>query len=168
MATRFEQQMNERMNERISAAVRDHGQEARSPPKVVTLPMRLMQAGKVGDCDTITSLLAMRDGPSTDASDETGVTALMFAARAGHLAAVQLLLSKRAALDAVSTNGSTALMWACASGHEEIVEYLLAKKPRLDSQDKVVRVHLKSWAACVCVSSLPCVFPAARATPTTH
>jgi ankyrin repeat protein len=57
--------------------------------------------------------------------DEHDRTALMFAARQGQIAIVQLLLEHNAGVDLQTNNGRTALMFAARQGHIPIVQLLL-------------------------------------------
>jgi ankyrin repeat protein len=58
---------------------------------------------------------------------DQGFSALMLAARNGHLEVVRLLLAAGADVNAKSSNGDTAMMVAAGKGHTEVVQVLLAK-----------------------------------------
>jgi ankyrin repeat protein len=66
----------------------------------------------------------LNKGATTNADDEDGQTALMFAARKGYMDIVQILLAKGADVKAKSHYGATALMWAEMNRHYEIAELL--------------------------------------------
>jgi ankyrin repeat protein len=72
-----------------------------------------------------------------------GFTPLMFAARAGDLETVRLLVSKKADLDAVSVEEGTALVIAAAVGNEEIALYLLEQgaNPNLTDANGMTPMH---------------------------
>jgi ankyrin repeat protein len=69
--------------------------------------------------------------PSGDAGERGGgnprggLTPLMYAARDGHLNAVQALVENGAKLDAVSGDGSTALLLTTINGHFDVAKYLV-------------------------------------------
>lgn len=54
-------------------------------------------------------------------------TALVLAARRGHLGTVQALIRQRASVDLADKNGLTALMWACKRGYDAIIPLLVAQ-----------------------------------------
>ena len=57
-------------------------------------------------------------------------TALILAARRGHLQTVQALLRREADVHPKDKNGLTALMWACKRGHDSIIPLLIARGER--------------------------------------
>jgi ankyrin repeat protein len=57
-------------------------------------------------------------------------TALILAARRGHLQTVQALLRREANVHLKDKNGLTALMWACKRGHDAIIPLLIASGER--------------------------------------
>ena len=57
-------------------------------------------------------------------------TALVLAARRGHLQTVQALLRREANVHLPDKNGLTALMWACKRGHDAIIPLLIASGER--------------------------------------
>jgi uncharacterized protein len=70
----------------------------------------LLDAIRRGDTSALKSALASKVDPNT--KDETGATALMYAAAYASAADVQLLLEAGADVNAANGFGSTALMWA--------------------------------------------------------
>ncbi len=76
-----------------------------------------------GDADALRSLLVR--GDDADSRDRYGQTALMLAARAGHVAAVEVLLAHGADLDHAAKYGLTALMLAAINDRPEVVRLLL-------------------------------------------
>ncbi|KAI9679647.1 MAG: hypothetical protein M1829_001609 [Trizodia sp. TS-e1964] len=67
--------------------------------------------------------------------DNRGTTALIWAARGGHEAIVQLLLDKGANTEANDIYGGTALICAARGGHEAIVQLLLDKGANTEAKD---------------------------------
>jgi len=72
---------------------------------------------------------------SSDAPDNNGRTALMYASCLGHFQIVKLLLNNGANLHAVSKEGRTALDYASAFGHVEIVILLLNEGANINATD---------------------------------
>jgi ankyrin repeat protein len=68
----------------------------------------------------------VRAGHDVDARDGYGQTALMRAARAGHLEAVDWLIAHRADLDHTSKFHLSALMLAVIGGHPRVARKLVA------------------------------------------
>jgi len=78
--------------------------------------------------------LALESGADVDARDRYGQTALMLAARNGHLASVRVLLEHGAELDSTAKYHLSALMLAVINAHLEIVQLLLdaGADPRIE------------------------------------
>lgn len=64
------------------------------------------------------------DTPVGPASSSNGATALMRAARFGHIRVVRALLDAGAAAGAADDEGNTALLWAASGGHTETLNVL--------------------------------------------
>ncbi|XP_041433192.1 protein TANC2 isoform X2 [Xenopus laevis] len=62
---------------------------------------------------------------NVDASSESGLTPLSYAAASGHLTIVMLLCKRRAKVDLLDKNGQCALVHAALRGHLEVVKYLI-------------------------------------------
>ncbi|XP_060058512.1 protein TANC2 isoform X2 [Erinaceus europaeus] len=69
--------------------------------------------------------LLLESGASVDASSESGLTSLGYAAAAGYLSIVVLLCRKRAKVDHLDKNGQCALVHAALRGHLEVVKFLI-------------------------------------------
>ena len=80
------------------------------------------------------------------AAQVKGQTALMHAARYGHVPVVALLLAAGAAVDQAKADGATALSLAAMNGHTAVVEALLAAGAEVDKADADGRTALL-WAA---------------------
>ncbi len=83
----------------------------------------LLAAALQQDEPTVTRLL--QAGASADLADDTGLTPLMAAARAGNLNLVREFAGSVTNINAVDRNGFSALHYAISEGHKEIVELLL-------------------------------------------
>jgi uncharacterized protein len=83
----------------------------------------LLQAARLGNADTVKSLLA---SPNVDVNgaDANGNTALIEAARFGHDDVVAALLIARADVNLKNRDGKTALILASEGGHDEAVRLL--------------------------------------------
>ncbi|TIC93819.1 Ankyrin-2 [Colletotrichum higginsianum] len=75
-------------------------------------------------------------GLELDAVDDSNMSALSYAAKAGNLAAVELLLARGANVDTVLRKGSTALFWAVRGGNPQIVKALLKKGANVHATDE--------------------------------
>ena len=64
-----------------------------------------------------------------------GLTALMFAAREGHIDIVRLLLDRGANINAINDYERTALMWAANTGHTDVVRLLLDRGANINAVD---------------------------------
>ncbi|XP_061000300.1 protein TANC2 isoform X3 [Muntiacus reevesi] len=69
--------------------------------------------------------LLLEFGANVDASSESGLTPLGYAAAAGFLSIVVLLCKKRAKVDHLDKNGQCALVHAALRGHLEVVKFLI-------------------------------------------
>ena len=107
----------------------------------------LTQAAYFGHAEVVEVLAKLKadgaDGSSAAEVGETPVcptinrkenaeeqTALVLAARRGHLQTVQALLRRGADVHLPDKNGLTALMWACNRGHDAIIPLLIASGER--------------------------------------
>ena len=86
-------------------------------------PAVMRLAAAKGDVPTVAKQL--RAGLAVDTVDDGGETALMEAAKGGHLRLVKYLLSWGANVEAKNKYGHTPLMQAASSGHLEIVKLLV-------------------------------------------
>jgi ankyrin repeat protein len=83
-----------------------------------------MDAALNGHDETVKFLLAMQASP--DAKDDDGWTALMSAARNGHVSTIEMLLKANPdQIDEVTAAGDTALILAACAGHLRAVETLI-------------------------------------------
>lgn len=75
--------------------------------------------------------------------DNSGYTALHYAARSGHLSICRTLLDHGINIDETTNGGATALHRAAMMGHEEIMELLLTRKANhlLQDSDGKTAVH---------------------------
>ena len=82
-----------------------------------------------------------------DAKDKNGETALHWAARNGHEAAVRLLLDHKADVDAKNNDRETALYWAARKGHEVVLKLLVDHKTDVDVKEISYGRTALCWAA---------------------
>ncbi|BCS30466.1 ankyrin repeat domain-containing protein [Aspergillus puulaauensis] len=85
-----------------------------------------------GKIDVVRALLEW-DIRLVDCVDSLKRTALSFAARAGHIETVHVLLVATADINAVDVDGLTALDHAQAAGNRDVVELLEAKLTRVEA-----------------------------------
>ena len=102
------------------------------------LMRELWHVAGIGDVARLEQILAQ--GVDLNASDRTGVTALMRAAYHGELPMIRALIEHGADLDAKDTGGLTALMMAKHSGHAEIVDALLSSGATENAKRRVHKV----------------------------
>lgn len=109
----------------------------------------------------VETLLRLRVAP--DPRDNEGDTPLMWAARTGDVATVNLLLLARADANAVNGNGASALVLAATQTHYGVVERLLRHEGvNADQPDRAGRTALH-WACAL--GAAPCVTVLMRAAP---
>jgi hypothetical protein len=92
---------------------------------------RIFRAVAAGDLEAVRTRLVpgffgLRRAVGVDVRDDRGATPLIVAARAGHMAIVDVLLSSGATSDARDSEGATALIEAAYFGRTAVVERLLA------------------------------------------
>ena len=86
---------------------------------------------------------------SVDACDEeTGRSALMYAAAVDHLEAVQLLIEHKAAVDREDEEGATALTLAASGNKLDVAQFLIEHKATVDKLDSIEWSRLHT--ACYC------------------
>jgi len=101
-----------------------------------TTPQRTIHLGAgLGDLEMIEQELKKNLG-RVSSEDLYGRTALHYAACKGQQDAIELLLSKGAALAAQDYAGRTPLHWAARQGHEKAVELLLGHKADATIRDE--------------------------------
>lgn len=79
----------------------------------------IQEAAGQGDLETLKALLAANKS-ALNSRDESGCSALHFAADRGQAAVVQLLVEAGANLNAADADGQTALHYGAMCGHEEV------------------------------------------------
>ncbi len=104
---------------------------------------QFLEAAMVGDVATIKELL--EQGVDIKSRDKNGLTALTYARRNGHAAAVLLLLNNGADLKYMDRFGDT-LRWASERGHVAVVSLLLDKGANIDLKNE------RNETALVCAS----------------
>ena len=92
-------------------------------------------AARSGNLERVQAILTM-DPHLINSKDENVNTPLHLASRGGHLAVVDLLLAKGAAIDAGDRENSTALDVAAQAGRREIVEFLVANGAEVNHHDE--------------------------------
>ena len=102
------------------------------------LNSKLLEAAEKGDTDKIWELI--EQGADINAQNEDGMTALMYAARYGHLTPelLETLVSHGADVNARDNKGRTALMLSALHGHltPELLEALVSIGADVNAQDK--------------------------------
>lgn len=88
-------------------------------------------------------LRSLIDRGQLHARDNSGYTALHYAARSGHLAICRVLLDAGIGVDVQTHGGVTALHRAAMMGHTDIVQLLLARKadPTVQDSDGKTALH---------------------------
>ena len=94
---------------------------------------RLLEASENGDEGVVVQLLS--EGAHINATDEYGLTPLMWAASSGHERVVGLLLENRADIEARSCYG-TALHNAAEGGYQGVVSLLLEGGADFNAEDE--------------------------------
>ncbi len=106
----------------------------------------LIKSVPKGDAAAVKRLL--EKGANVNALNKEGETPLMIAARNGHIAVVEALITKKTDIDALSyINGITALMEAAQNGHTQIVALLLRVKANANLQSPLSKTTALILAA---------------------
>jgi ankyrin repeat protein len=84
-------------------------------------------AAEAGDLARVQEFLSVSPKPNLERGLDNGATALILAARSGHIAIAELLIENKANPNAVCTDGETALFYA-ASNDVDIYQLLLKHK----------------------------------------
>ncbi|CAL1140221.1 unnamed protein product [Cladocopium goreaui] len=98
----------------------------------------LLQAAEMGDTHTLRQELQLRP-QLREACNSRGETALIVAARLGHVSACKLLVSLRADVEATDSASGTPLAYAAKGKHAEICQLLLEHGADIESVDCGVR-----------------------------
>ena len=102
---------------------------------LIYLGSELLRAAAMGDVTALQyQMIAEEGGTSVDLEEaaENGVTALMLAARGGHVSELILLLSKGASVNSQSRHGVTPLLMAAEEGQLSVVQQLIEKHADVD------------------------------------
>mmetsp|Transcript_68651 Transcript_68651/g.128066 ORF Transcript_68651/g.128066 Transcript_68651/m.128066 type:complete len:121 (+) Transcript_68651:67-429(+) len=99
---------------------------------------KLLAAASAGDVSVCEEVLA-RAPKTLEACDQSGKTALLHAAQAGHASVCRLLLQKHADVEATDKDNGTPLRYACRAKHQECIALLLDYGAEVEATDCVVR-----------------------------
>ncbi|KAF5691979.1 ankyrin repeat protein [Fusarium circinatum] len=91
--------------------------------------------------------VAPKSATHVDFQDDTGRTALSFAAEAGDIEAVGKLFDRQADIELADTDGQTPLLWAARKGHGEVVKFLVDHGAQTEATDETYGRTSLSWAA---------------------
>lgn len=108
-----------------------------------------MAAGRVGNVHVLRTMLEM--GCPIDQRDESGTTALHYAARSGDTAMADLLLNwppQKAQIDAETNVKNEALSYAAVGGHLEMVKLLTKNGANIDKKNAEGQTPLLAAAEC--------------------
>lgn len=97
--------------------------DAQIPAPLTPTEKVLIESAYQGELGRVQGLIAK--GARVDAADETGRTALMWAALRGHTPVVEFLHGRGANINAKDSDGQTALIYACRASRPHSVEFLL-------------------------------------------
>lgn len=119
----------------------------RSEPTRWAVAARLFRAAKRGDLVRAQRLLA-RYPRLVSARDDGGYTALLWAARKGHVSLVRLLLAKGAKVNVRNNWNNTPLHWAAYNGHLAVVSRLIKAGADLSAREREMGhtpLHDAAW-----------------------
>ena len=103
------------------------GRSAASPTPPDAAAAAAKKAEPDGQVDEPEAPTVESAGPSAGKGDPAGLTAYLFAARAGHIAAARALLEGGADVNEATSDGASALTVAIVNGHYELATVLLEK-----------------------------------------
>ncbi|KAF2984666.1 hypothetical protein EK904_012587 [Melospiza melodia maxima] len=82
------------------------------------------------------SLIVLKSKCPADTTDNSGKTALHYAAACGCLQAVQLLCEHKCPINIKDSDGNIPLLLAVQNGHTEVCKYLLDHGADINTRDK--------------------------------
>ena len=132
--------------QRFKESEQQERQEIKATEKLVALDQSLIESAKLGDLLKIKELL--EKGVNVEARDNTGNTALIWAAWAGHADVTQVLIAAGADLEARDNAKDTALIAAFQGGRADIVRTLFSAGAKLRFLDYGERTHLNFGSDC--------------------
>src|SRR3989338_8460088 len=102
--------------------------------QLLTSNRNIWEYAQNGDVNGLMDLIQAAEGKlDVDADrDPVGSTALICAARGGHLNCLAALLSSGAQVDIKNKNDSISLLWAAGNGHVNCVNTLLSAGAQVD------------------------------------
>jgi|GEM_PF-2922045 len=111
------------------------------PPRVLEASagvVTMLEAAQSGNAESVSAVLkggGDANARQIKAGPEQGMTALMYAARSGHLGVVKPLIEARASVNAQAADGRTALMYAAMGEEPAIVRVLIEAGANVDARD---------------------------------
>jgi ankyrin repeat protein len=93
-------------------------------------------AGSAAKNDLMKVYAMLSEGKSPNDPDDSGNTALIYAAKFSNVTMVQILLQHNADPDHRDQFGNTALHWAAEQGDIDIIRYLIAYRANVDAQNR--------------------------------
>src|ERR1700685_932998 len=103
------------------------------PPDLAEEPVALIHEAGLGHDDNVKACL--KKGEKVDQMDLHGLTALMVAARKGHVSTMELLLSAHSDPSLADEQGSTVLHYAILGNHPPAVALLLSRGAKVNVKD---------------------------------
>ena len=95
----------------------------------LSLTTLLIQACSSGDVAAVVSLVTERHAPLSEQDEESGLTPLAAACKAGHMEVVKYLIEREGVdPEQAARDGTTPLHAAARGGHAEVVQYLIEEK----------------------------------------
>ena len=95
----------------------------------LSLTALLIQACTSGDVAAVVNLVTERRAPTSEQDEESGLTPLVAACKAGHIEVVKYLIERESVdPEQAARDGTTPLHAAARGGHVEMVKYLIEEK----------------------------------------
>ncbi len=108
--------------------------QVQQSPGVITM----LEAAGSGNAESVSAVLKSggdANARQISAGPEQGMTALIYAARTGHLGVVKTLIEARANVNAQAADGRTALMYAAMGEEASVVRALIEAGANVDARD---------------------------------